>query len=51
MFLLQPISRHVHDKSQFDFKLGCLEEVCYNSLYFVSSFSTFSSPVSLDVTF
>lgn len=39
------------DKSKLDFKLGYLNEVCYNALYFLSNFSTFSSEMSLDVTF
>lgn len=41
----------MHDNGKLGFKLGCLNEVCYNSLYFISNFSSFSSLMSLDVTF
>lgn len=38
-------------KGRVDFKLVSLKEVCSNALHFLSDFSTFSSQMSLDVTF
>lgn len=41
----------VQVKGTADFKLQSLKEVCSNALHFLSEFSTFSSQMSLDVTF
>lgn len=41
----------VQVKGTADFKLRSLKEVCSNAVHFLSEFSTFSSQMSLDVTF
>lgn len=41
----------MHDNSKLEFQLGCRNDACCNSPYRISNFSTFSSLMSLDVTF